>query len=153
MLHITRAPLCPPDRDVNSVLLSLQRLCLNCGSLKTSTKVPHGIQTWRLEEITSIVRWKSEQKFSWIKVAEEHTRLGRMADSNDRKRVIETCQELMRRLAKDKLSDAFLPAFVNKQDLPRAMSMAKNHREAGAALCATRNWYIQATCSTGGPAQ
>merc|ERR1711874_550476 len=43
-----------------------------------------------------------------------------VADSNDRERIGEARDELMRMLAEDELRDAILLVFANKQDLPNA---------------------------------
>uniref|UniRef100_A0A8C9Q5R4 ADP-ribosylation factor 1 n=1 Tax=Spermophilus dauricus TaxID=99837 RepID=A0A8C9Q5R4_SPEDA len=48
-----------------------------------------------------------------------------MVDSNDRERVNEACEELMRMLAEDELWDTVLLVFANKQDLPNAMNVAE----------------------------
>jgi ADP-ribosylation factor protein 1 len=46
-------------------------------------------------------------------------------DSNDRERIGEAREELMRMLAEDELRDAVLLIFANKQDLPNAMNAAE----------------------------
>uniref|UniRef100_A0A8D2GSI7 ADP-ribosylation factor 1 n=1 Tax=Urocitellus parryii TaxID=9999 RepID=A0A8D2GSI7_UROPR len=48
-----------------------------------------------------------------------------VVDSNDRERVNEACEELMRMLAEDELWDTVLLVFANKQDLPNAMNVAE----------------------------
>ena len=48
-----------------------------------------------------------------------------VVDSNDRERVNEAREELMRMLAEDELRDAVLLVFANKQDLPNAMNAAE----------------------------
>lgn len=48
-----------------------------------------------------------------------------VVDSNDRERVGEAREELMRMLAEDELRDAVLLIFANKQDLPNAMNAAE----------------------------
>ena len=48
-----------------------------------------------------------------------------VVDSNDRERVGEAREELMRMLAEDELRDAVLLVFANKQDLPNAMNAAE----------------------------
>lgn len=47
-----------------------------------------------------------------------------VVDSNDRDRVGEAREELLRMLAEDELRDAVLLVFANKQDLPNAMNAA-----------------------------
>ena len=73
-----------------------------------------------------------------------------MVDSNDRERVGEAREELMRMLSEDELRDAVLLVFANKQDLPNAMSAAELTDKLGLNAMRNRNWYIQATCATTG---
>ena len=75
-----------------------------------------------------------------------------VVDSNNRERVNEAREELMRMLAEDedKLRDAVLLVFANKQDLPNAMNAAKITDKLGLHSLRHRNWYIQATCATSG---
>lgn len=73
-----------------------------------------------------------------------------MVDSNDRERVNEAREELMRMLAEDELRDAVLLVFANKQDLPNAMNAAEITDKLGLHSLRHRNWYIQATCATSG---
>ncbi|KAK6303245.1 hypothetical protein J4Q44_G00256990, partial [Coregonus suidteri] len=69
---------------------------------------------------------------------------------NDRERVNEAREELMRMLAEDELRDAVLLIFANKQDLPNAMNAAEITDKLGLHSLRHRNWYIQATCATSG---
>uniref|UniRef100_A0A2K6JXZ0 ADP ribosylation factor 1 n=1 Tax=Rhinopithecus bieti TaxID=61621 RepID=A0A2K6JXZ0_RHIBE len=71
-----------------------------------------------------------------------------VVDSNDRERVNEAREELMRMLAEDELWDAVLLVFANKQDLPNAMNAAEITDKLGLHSLCHRNWYIQATCTT-----
>jgi small GTP-binding protein len=73
-----------------------------------------------------------------------------VVDSNDRERVSEAREELMRMLAEDELRDAVLLVFANKQDLPNAMNAAEITDKLGLHSLRQRNWYIQATCATSG---
>uniref|UniRef100_A0A183BPE4 ADP-ribosylation factor 1 n=1 Tax=Globodera pallida TaxID=36090 RepID=A0A183BPE4_GLOPA len=73
-----------------------------------------------------------------------------VVDSNDRERVGEAREELMRMLAEDELRDAVLLVFANKQDLPNAMNAAELTDRLGLHNLRNRNWYIQATCATSG---
>ncbi|XP_027524299.1 ADP-ribosylation factor 3 isoform X1 [Corapipo altera] len=73
-----------------------------------------------------------------------------VVDSNDRERVNEAREELMRMLAEDELRDAVLLVFANKQDLPNAMNAAEITDKLGLHSLRHRNWYIQATCATSG---
>lgn len=71
-------------------------------------------------------------------------------DSNDRERIGEAREELMRMLAEDELRDAVLLIFANKQDLPNSMNAAEITDKLGLHSLRNRNWYIQATCATSG---
>ncbi|XP_056158050.1 ADP-ribosylation factor 3b isoform X2 [Lampris incognitus] len=73
-----------------------------------------------------------------------------VVDSNDRERVNEAREELMRMLAEDELRDAVLLVFANKQDLPNAMNAAEITDKLGLHSLRHRSWYIQATCATSG---
>nr|CAD7404737.1 unnamed protein product [Timema cristinae] len=73
-----------------------------------------------------------------------------VVDSNDRERIGEAREELMRMLAEDELRDAVLLIFANKQDLPNAMNAAEITDKLGLHSLRNRNWYIQATCATSG---
>ncbi|XP_075942563.1 ARF GTPase 2a [Anarhichas minor] len=73
-----------------------------------------------------------------------------VVDSNDKERVGEAKDELMRMLAEDELNDAVLLVFANKQDLPNAMNSAEVTDQLGLQTLRGRDWYIQATCATGG---
>ncbi|XP_076361016.1 ADP-ribosylation factor 1-like isoform X2 [Tachypleus tridentatus] len=71
-------------------------------------------------------------------------------DSNDRERIGEAREELMRMLGEDELRDAVLLIFANKQDLPNAMNAAEITDKLGLHSLRNRNWYIQAACATSG---
>ncbi|XP_041045043.1 ADP-ribosylation factor 3 [Cetorhinus maximus] len=73
-----------------------------------------------------------------------------VVDSNDRERVNEAKEELMRMLAEDELRDAVLLLFANKQDLPNAMNAAEITDKLGLHQLRQRTWFIQATCATSG---
>nr|AYA81865.1 ADP-ribosylation factor 1 [Helicoverpa armigera] len=73
-----------------------------------------------------------------------------VVDSNDRERIREAREELMRMLSEDELRDAVLLIFANKQDLPNAMNAAEITDKLGLHSLRNRNWYIQATCATSG---
>lgn len=73
-----------------------------------------------------------------------------VVDSNDRDRVDEAREELMRMLQEDELRDASLLVFANKQDLPNAMNAAELTDKLGLHSLRQRHWYIQATCATSG---
>ncbi|EHB17056.1 ADP-ribosylation factor 1 [Heterocephalus glaber] len=63
-----------------------------------------------------------------------------VVDCNDRQRVNEAREELMRMLAEDELRDA----------VPNAMNAAEITDKLGLQSLRHRNWYIQATCATSG---
>ena len=71
-------------------------------------------------------------------------------DSNDRERIVEAREELLRMLNEDELSSAILLIFANKQDLPSAMNAAEITEKLGLHSLKNRDWYIQATCATSG---
>ncbi|XP_034039218.1 ADP-ribosylation factor 1 isoform X1 [Thalassophryne amazonica] len=73
-----------------------------------------------------------------------------VVDSNDRERIGEAREELMRMLAEDELRDAVLLVFANKQDLPNALNTAEITDKLGLHSLRMRQWYIQATCATSG---
>ncbi|XP_057584120.1 ADP-ribosylation factor 1-like isoform X3 [Hippopotamus amphibius kiboko] len=73
-----------------------------------------------------------------------------VVDSNDRGRVNEAREELMRMLAEDELRDAVLLVCAHKQDLPSAMNAAEITDKLGLHSLRHRNGYIQATCATSG---
>jgi len=71
-------------------------------------------------------------------------------DSNDRERIGEAREELMKMLVEDELRDAVLLIFANKQDLPNAMNPAEMTDKLGLHSLRNRSWYIQATCANTG---
>ena len=73
-----------------------------------------------------------------------------VVDSNDRDRIGEAREELMRMLSEDELRDALLLVFANKQDFPNAMNAAEITEKLGLHSLRNREWFIQATCATRG---
>lgn len=73
-----------------------------------------------------------------------------VVDSNDRERIGEAKDELMRMLTEDELRDAVLLILANKQDLPNAMNAAEITDKLGLHSLRSRHWYIQSTCATSG---
>merc|ERR1711936_1554277 len=73
-----------------------------------------------------------------------------VVDSNDRERIGEARDELMRMLAEDELREAVLLIFANKQDLPNAMNAAEITDKLGLHSLRNRQWVIQDTCATSG---
>jgi len=73
-----------------------------------------------------------------------------VVDSNDRDRVTEARDELMKMLQEDEMREAILLVFCNKQDLPNAMSAAEVTERLQLNTLRNRQWYIQSTCATSG---
>ncbi|CAJ1076120.1 ADP-ribosylation factor 2a [Xyrichtys novacula] len=73
-----------------------------------------------------------------------------VVDSNDRERVGEAKDELMRMLSEDELKDSVVLVFANKQDLPNAMNAVEITDKLHLQSLRKRNWYIQAACATNG---
>ncbi|GFO37894.1 ADP-ribosylation factor 1 [Plakobranchus ocellatus] len=73
-----------------------------------------------------------------------------VVDSNDRERIGEAKEEIMRMLNEDELRNAKLLVFANKQDLPNAMNAAEVTDKLGLHSLRSRSWYIQAACATSG---
>lgn len=73
-----------------------------------------------------------------------------VVDSNDRDRIGDARDELMRMLNEDELRDAALLVFANKQDLPNAMSVAEVIEKMSLSSLTTRKWQVEATCATTG---
>ncbi|XP_074552752.1 ARF GTPase 2a [Halichoeres trimaculatus] len=73
-----------------------------------------------------------------------------VVDSNDRERVSEAKDELLRMLSEDELRESVLLVFANKQDLPNAMTAAELTDKLQLQGLSRRNWFIQATCATSG---
>lgn len=71
-------------------------------------------------------------------------------DSNDRDRIGDARDELMRMLNEDELRDAVLLIFANKQDLPNAMSVAEIIEKMSLSSLTNRKWHVEATCATTG---
>jgi len=73
-----------------------------------------------------------------------------IVDSNDRDRVEEAREELMKTLNEDELRDASLLVLANKQDLPNAMPAAEMTEKLGLHSMRNRQWFIQSACATTG---
>jgi len=73
-----------------------------------------------------------------------------VADAADRDRIGDARDELHRMLNEDELKDAVLLVFVNKQDLPNAMSTAEATERLGLHTIRQRRWYVQSACATTG---
>ncbi|CAL8278223.1 unnamed protein product [Lota lota] len=73
-----------------------------------------------------------------------------VVDSNDRERVAESKDELVKMLQEDELKDAVVLVFANKQDLPNAMPVNELSDKLDLHNLRTRTWQVQATCATQG---
>merc|ERR1712187_74513 len=73
-----------------------------------------------------------------------------VVDSNDRDRVEDAREELMKMLSEDMMRDAMLLVFANKQDLPNAMTAAEVTEKLQLNNMRHRPWFIQSACATTG---
>lgn len=73
-----------------------------------------------------------------------------VVDSNDRDRIGDAREELMRMMNEDELRDAVLLVFANKQDLPNAMSVAEIIEKMSLSSLTNNKWQVEATCATTG---
>ena len=73
-----------------------------------------------------------------------------VVDSNDRDRVEDAREELLRLVDEDELRDAVVLILANKQDLPNAMTAAELREKLGLSQMRCRNWFIQSACATTG---
>ena len=73
-----------------------------------------------------------------------------VVDSNDRSRIGEAQNELMRLLKEDELRDAALLVYANKQDLPEALPLPELTDKLALHTLSNRKWYIQSACATTG---
>jgi small GTP-binding protein len=73
-----------------------------------------------------------------------------VVDSNDRERLSEAREELMKMVEEDELRDAIVLVFANKQDLPNAMPVSELQSALGLQQLKNRQWYVQGTCATEG---
>ncbi|CAI9619063.1 unnamed protein product, partial [Staurois parvus] len=73
-----------------------------------------------------------------------------VVDSNDRERIQEASEELLKMLSEDELREAVLLVFANKQDLPNAMAISEMTDKLTLQTLRNRIWYVQATCATQG---
>merc|ERR1739845_40093 len=71
-------------------------------------------------------------------------------DSNDRDRIEDAREELMKMLQEDEMRDAVLLVFANKQDLPDSMTAAEVTEKLGLHNLRQRQWFIQSACATTG---
>merc|ERR1712118_545775 len=71
-------------------------------------------------------------------------------DSNDRDRIEDAREELMKILSEDEMRDVAVLVFANKQDLPNSMTSAKVSEKLGLRSFHRQQWFIQSTCATSG---
>ncbi|PJF19258.1 hypothetical protein PSACC_00933 [Paramicrosporidium saccamoebae] len=86
----------------------------------------------------------------WDVGGQDKIRIIFVVDSNDRDRIGDARDELMRMLNEDELRNAVLLVFANKQDLPNAMSVAEVIEKMSLSSLTTRKWHVEATCATTG---
>ncbi|XP_072297294.1 ADP-ribosylation factor 4-like [Eucyclogobius newberryi] len=73
-----------------------------------------------------------------------------VVDSNDRERITESREELMKILQEDELKDAPLLVLANKQDLPNALSVSELTDKLGLNSLCSKHWHIESTSITQG---
>ena len=73
-----------------------------------------------------------------------------VVDCNDRERIEEARDELMKILACDEHKESVLLVFANKQDLPNAMNATEIVDKLRLHSLRNRNWNILETCATSG---
>mmetsp|Transcript_43703 Transcript_43703/g.68129 ORF Transcript_43703/g.68129 Transcript_43703/m.68129 type:complete len:183 (+) Transcript_43703:79-627(+) len=73
-----------------------------------------------------------------------------VVDSNDRDRIADAKEELMKILKAEELRDAIILCFANKQDLPNAMTATEVTEKLGLNEVRDRQWFIQSACATTG---
>ena len=73
-----------------------------------------------------------------------------VVDSNDRDRVEDAREELLRLIQEEELRDAAVLVLANKQDLPNAMTATELRGKLGLDQLRCRNWFLQSTCATTG---
>jgi len=73
-----------------------------------------------------------------------------VVDSNDRDRVEDAREELLKILNEEEMRDVALLVFANKQDLPNSMTAAEVTEKLGLHTLRNRQWFIQSACATTG---
>jgi len=71
-------------------------------------------------------------------------------DSNDRDRVDEAKQELLRIINDREMKDAVILVYANKNDLPNVMDTTEITEKLGLHKLRDRNWHVQSSCATTG---
>ena len=73
-----------------------------------------------------------------------------VVDSNDPTRIEESKEVLESVLEDDRLRDAALLVFANKQDMPGVMTTSEVTSKLGLHNFRDRQWFIQSTCAVNG---
>lgn len=73
-----------------------------------------------------------------------------VVDSSDRDRISEAAEELHYLLRADELRNAVLLVFANKQDMPKALTVAEIVTELGLHDIRNRQWHVQGSCAKTG---
>merc|ERR1719414_1628337 len=73
-----------------------------------------------------------------------------VVDSNDRERIEDARDELMKMLEEEEMREAALLVLANKQDLPHSMTATEVGRKLGLPALRGRPWFIQSACATTG---
>jgi len=73
-----------------------------------------------------------------------------VVDSNDRDRLEDAKEELVKMVDEDEMKDAVVLVFANKQDLPNSMPAAEVTEKLGLHNMRNHQWFIQSTCATTG---
>eukprot|EP00026_Physarum_polycephalum_P013865 Phypoly_transcript_14318.p1 GENE.Phypoly_transcript_14318~~Phypoly_transcript_14318.p1 ORF type:complete len:175 (+),score=28.35 Phypoly_transcript_14318:231-755(+) len=73
-----------------------------------------------------------------------------VVDSNDRDRVEEARQELLRIINDREMKDAVLLVFANKSDMPNVMDTNEITEKLGLHKLRDHQWHVQSSCATSG---
>ena len=73
-----------------------------------------------------------------------------VVDSNDKERMKEASEELMKMLAEEELKDCAVLVLANKQDLNGALSPGEVTEKLGMGQLKGRNWLVQGTSAATG---
>jgi ADP-ribosylation factor protein 1 len=73
-----------------------------------------------------------------------------VVDSNDKDRIENSREELVKMMNEDEMRETVVLVFANKQDLPGAMSPQEITEKLGLPGMQGRQWYVQASCAQNG---
>jgi len=73
-----------------------------------------------------------------------------VVDSNDRDRIEEARQELMRIINDREMKEVVLLIFANKNDLPNVMDVAEVTEKLGLSRLRERVWHVESSCAVSG---